>query len=290
MFLDSQLWAGRAAAGATTTGPTRDWRLSALDHYVFDLQGYLVFEHALDPGAVDRLRSVIDAQSLPPLTRPSNGSASAAAAACSRGTRPSATCWTTRWRWQCWRSSIGPYVRLDHAYGIAMRPGTSGLGLHGPAEPFDSSQYYVHRMGVIRNGLVSLSWSLSDGVAGDGGFGCIPGSHRASSPLPPGAESLVVEVPQSAGSLLVFTEALVHCTIPWQGTSTRQAVLYKYSPGSTAWDPSPGVSPDVVASMSSATASLLPARLGWRAASDVRVLKDRAPVSTWWRQVLPSRP
>ena len=135
---------------------------------------------------------------------------------------------------------IGPYVRLDHAYGIAMRSGTSGLGLHGPAEPFDASQYYVHRMGVIRNGLLSLPWSLSDALPGDGGFGCIPGSHRASTPLPPGAESLVVEVPQSAGSLLVFTEALVHCTVPWQGAATRHALLYKYSPGSTAWDPSPG--------------------------------------------------
>ncbi len=230
--------------------PTRDWRLSALDRYVFDLQGFLVFEHALDPGTVERLRSVIDAQSLPSpdetLERQRFGG----------GGRLFS--WDPAFRdlldhplaMAVLEELIGPYVRLDHAYGIAMRPGTSGLGLHGPAEPFDSSQYYVHRMGVIRNGLVSLSWSLSDGVAGDGGFGCIPGSHRASSPLPPGAESLVVEVPQSAGSLLVFTEALVHCTIPWQGTSTRQAVLYKYAPGSTAWDPSPGVSPDVVASMS----------------------------------------
>ena len=136
---------------------------------------------------------------------------------------------------------IGPNVRLDHAYGITMRPGTSGLGLHGPAEPFDSSQYYLHRMGVMRSGLLTLSWSLSGGGPGDGGFGCIPGSHRTSEPLPLGAESLVVEVPQPAGSLLVFTEALMHCTIPWQGADTRWAVLYKYSPGSTAWGSSPAV-------------------------------------------------
>jgi hypothetical protein len=145
---------------------------------------------------------------------------------------------------------IGPYVRLDHAYGIMMRPGTAGLGLHGPAEPFDSSQYYVHRMGAMRSGLLTLSWSLSDGAPGDGGFGCIPGSHRASEPLPAGAEGLVEEVAQPAGSLLVFTEALAHCTVPWRGRDTRCAVFYKYSPGSTAWDPSPAATPDVVAQMS----------------------------------------
>jgi ectoine hydroxylase-related dioxygenase (phytanoyl-CoA dioxygenase family) len=131
-----------------------------------------------------------------------------------------------------------------------MAPGTSGLGLHGPAQPFDASQYYVHRMGAMRNGLVTLTWSLCDGGPGEGGFGCIPGSHRASEPLPHGAESLLVEVPQPAGSLLVFTEALMHCTIPWRASQTRWAVLYKYSPGATAWDPSPAAGPDIVATMS----------------------------------------
>jgi hypothetical protein len=144
---------------------------------------------------------------------------------------------------------IGPYVRLDHAYGITMRPGTAGLGLHGPAQPFDSSQYDVHRMGVMRTGLLSLSWSRSDGWPGCGGFGCIPGSHRASYPLPAGADSLVVEVAQPAGSLLVFTEALMHCTTPWQGPDTRWPLIYKYSPGSSAWDPNPAAHPEQSAAM-----------------------------------------
>ncbi len=230
--------------------PIRAWRLSALDRYVFDLRGYLVFEHVLDAPTVERLRSVIDAQGLPPpdetIDRQRFGQHgrlfSWDPAFCDLLDHPLAIA--------VLEDFIGPYVHLDHAYGIIMGAGTSGLGLHGPAEPFDSSQYYVYRMGVMRNGLLSLSWSLSDGSPGDGGFGCIPGSHRASAPLPPGAESLVVEVPQSVGSLLVFTEALMHCTIPWRGASTRQALLYKYSPGSTAWDPSPAAPPDVVAAMS----------------------------------------
>jgi hypothetical protein len=60
---------------------------------------------------------------------------------------------------------------------------------------------------------------------------------------------LVVEVPQPEGSLLVFTEALAHCTIPWQGPGLRLAVLYKYSPGSSSWDLQPAAPPEVIARM-----------------------------------------
>jgi hypothetical protein len=224
--------------------------LSPLDRYTFDVRGYLLFERVLSRAAIATLRAAIDARGLPP---------------------PDETIERQRFGHDgdlfVWDRAfvdlidqpvvlavladlIGPYVRLDHAYGIAMRPGTSGLGLHGPAEPFDASQYYLHRMGAMRSGLLTLSWSLTDGGAGDGGFGCIPGSHRASEPLPAGAESLVVEVPQPAGSLLVFTEALMHCTVPWRGGDTRWALLYKYAPGATAWGPTPAAPADVVATMS----------------------------------------
>jgi hypothetical protein len=109
--------------------------------------------------------------------------------------------------------------------------------VHGPARPFDAAQYYLVRDGAIRSGLLSFSWSLTDARAGDGGFGCVPGSHREQA-RPFSAQDRIVEVPQPAGSLLVFTEALIHCTIPWQGNATRLVLMYKYSPGNSAWDPS----------------------------------------------------
>lgn len=46
-------------------------------------------------------------------------------------------------------------------------------------------------------------------------------------------------VPQPAGSLLVFTEAPVHCTLPWRGAGTGQVLLLEYSPGNSARSPSP---------------------------------------------------
>jgi hypothetical protein len=224
--------------------------LSALDRYAFDVRGYLLFEGLLSPPVVARLQAAIDDQLLPP--------ADETIARQRFGQGGQLFAWDQAFRdlidhptaLAVLGDLIGPYVRLDHAYGLTMRPGTSGLGLHGPAEPYDPAQYYVHRMGFGRSGLLTLCWSLSDGRPGEGGFGCIPGSHQASYPLPAGAESLITEVSQPAGSLLVFTEALAHGTIPWQGASTRWALLYKYSPGSTAWDPHPAAPADVVATMS----------------------------------------
>ena len=209
--------------------------LSRLDRYTFDTRGYLLFEGVLPAATVGTLRDAVGAQGLAPAGMSIE---------------------SQRFGWHGellgWHQGfldlldhavvcgvlsafVGAMARLDHAYGIVMRPGTTGLGLHGPAWPFDPSQYYVHRAGEIRSGLLSFSWALGDGRPGDGGFGCIPGSHRAGEPLPPGAEVLVQEVAQPAGSLLVFTEALVHCTLPWRGPGERMTLLYKYSPGSSTW-------------------------------------------------------
>jgi hypothetical protein len=224
--------------------------LTALDRYTFDLRGYLLFEGVLERRTVARLRAAIDEQRLPPADDTIERQRF--------GQDGQLFSWDEAFRdlidhplaVAVVADLIGPYVRLDHAYGLTMSPGTSGLGLHGPAEPFDPSQYYVHRLTVARSGLLSLCWSLSDGGPGDGGFGCIPGSHRASFPLPAGAGCLVTEVPQAAGSLLVFTEALVHCTLTWRAARPRWALLYKYSPGSTAWDPKPAAPAEIVATMS----------------------------------------
>ena len=224
--------------------------LSDLDRYAFDTRGYLLFEDVLPPATVDALCAAVDRQRLPPAGAPIESQRF--------GWHGELLRWSPAARdlvdhplvVAVLSEFIGEAARLDHAYGIAMEPGTSGLGLHGPAWPFDPAQYHLHRAGTIRSGLLAFSWSLRGGGRGDGGFGCIPGSHLAAGPVPAGAEGLVREVPQPPGSLLVFTEALVHCTLPWNGPGTRLALLYKYSPGSSAWAAGAAAPPEVAALMS----------------------------------------
>jgi ectoine hydroxylase-related dioxygenase (phytanoyl-CoA dioxygenase family) len=206
--------------------------LSELQRYELDVRGTLVVPGVLTGEEVARLRAAVGALHLPPAA---------------------SDLWSQRindllLKGQPFVDLIdhpaalavleevhGPATRLDHAYAIRMAPATSGLGLHGGSVPWDPSQFYVHDQGHLRLGLVTLSWALVDHPPGSGGFGCIPGSHRAGMPVPAGADAMVVEVPVRAGDLLVFTEALAHCTVPWHGPGERLAVLYKYSPGSSAW-------------------------------------------------------
>ena len=221
--------------------------LTPLQRYAFDVRGYLLIADVLGRAEVSALLRAVGDQRLP---RPGEGLMEQRF-----GYDSALLGWDRSFRdlidhpvvLGVLADLIGPYVRLDHAYGIMMRRHTSGLGLHGPAWPWDAAQFSLHRGGRHWNGLVSFAWALTSAGPGDGGFGCVPGSHRASEPFPAeGAEDLVVEVPQRAGSLLVFTEALVHCTIPWQARDDRYALFYKYSPGSSSWASHPAAPPEVL--------------------------------------------
>lgn len=210
--------------------------LTALERYSFDVNGYLVIDDVLPRHEARRLHDVITARRLAP---PGDALASQRFGA-------DFLLWDQGFRdlldhpavLPRLRDLLGDYLRVDHAYGIVMAPDSSGLGLHGGGTPWDPSQYYLHRGGRMYNGLTTVTWSLVDSHAGDGGFGCIPGSHKAAEPLPDGVPAgWVREIPVPAGSVLIFTEALTHCTLRWRSPHERRAVLMKYAPGHLAWGP-----------------------------------------------------
>jgi Phytanoyl-CoA dioxygenase (PhyH) len=209
--------------------------MSDAERYSFDVQGYLVRRGALSGGEVRALRSAVGALDVRPpadsiQSQRFNGHLAHDASFRALLDHPCVL--------DVLIELCGPNVRLDHAYGIVMAPRSTGLGLHGGGTPHDPSQYYRVERGRIYNGLVAVQWALVDHRVGDGGFGCIPGSHRANFALPPDHDPrLVTEVPMAAGDVLVFTEALTHCTIPWRGKGERLTLLYKYSPGHLAWGP-----------------------------------------------------
>jgi hypothetical protein len=210
--------------------------LSPHERYFFDVNGYLVIDGVLSRYEARRLNDVVTARRLGP----------AGDSIASQRFDADFLLWDQGFRdlldqpsvLPRLRDLLGDYLRLDHAYGIVMAPGTSGLGLHGGGTPWDPSQYYLHRGGRMYNGLTTVTWSLVDARPGHGGFGCIPGSHRAAEALPEGVPAeWVREIPLSAGSVLLFTEALTHCTLPWRAPYERRAVLFKYAPGHLGWGP-----------------------------------------------------
>jgi hypothetical protein len=213
--------------------------LSPHQRYLFDLRGYLVLDRVLPASQVERLNEIIDAQPMAP----------AGASIESQRFGHQFLTWDPALRallnhadlLPLLKDLLGDGFRLDHSYGIVMAPGTAGLDLHGGGTPFDPAQYYLHRDGRLRTGLTTVMWSLVDSRPGDGGFCCVPGSHKSNEPLPRGVSvsrpdpDFVREVPLSRGSAVIFTEALTHGTLPWTAPWLRRLLVFKYSPSNSAW-------------------------------------------------------
>lgn len=141
---------------------------------------------------------------------------------------------------------VGPDFRLDHAYGVFSRGHTRSHALHNGGTPLDPALLYLCRDGQMHNSMVVVQFALTETGPGDGGFCCIPGSHKANFALPadmPALDDLdeewrihVRHVPMAPGDVLIFTEAVTHGAFGWRGEGDRMALLYKYCQGALQWE------------------------------------------------------
>ena len=214
--------------------------MTEYERYFFDLYGYLVVPNVLSSAEVNHLNGVLDRQDLP---TPDDSIKSQRFDSEFLGWDPACVALIDhKTILPIVVELCGPFVRLDHPYGIIMSPGTSGLGLHGHATPWNPAQYYVWHEGKMYNGLVVVSYALVDVEPDHGGFYCVPGSHKSNLPLPRGADDTAEHlrttkhIPHRAGDVVVFTEALTHGTLPWQAPYQRRHLLFKYSPGNSSWE------------------------------------------------------
>lgn len=206
--------------------------------YLFDLQGYLVLPGVLTPDEVSQLNAIYEQQAIPP---PDLSIESQRFSGFFLWDEAYRRLMDHRRVVPLLKSILGPDLRLDHAYGIKMRTGTDGLTLHGGNTPYDPPEYYHVRGGQIYCGLTVVTFALCDVPSGQGGFCCVPGSHKANFPLPPGVKTYerdlgcLTQVPMKTGDVLIFTEALTHGTLRWSAPWERRSILLKYSPGFLAW-------------------------------------------------------
>ena len=133
--------------------------------------------------------------------------------------------------------------RLDRVYLDVIRAGKGPIGtrLHGGGAPPRSSQYYRFEGGEMQNGLSVVAYNLADVGPMDGGFGCVPGSHKSNYQFPSDwremeeLNPIVQRVTGPAGTAIIFTEALTHGTLPWVADHERRTLFLKYSPHSISW-------------------------------------------------------
>jgi ectoine hydroxylase-related dioxygenase (phytanoyl-CoA dioxygenase family) len=143
---------------------------------------------------------------------------------------------------------LGVGYRLDHSpLMIAQEKGAEGHTLHGGAvtesgEPAWPLAYtFLH--GQMRNQLLTVCMQLQDAAEGDGGFCVVPGSHKSNFPVPPlladlADHDLAEHVKQPAlmkGDCLIFTEAVLHGTLPWTASHQRRTIIYRFAPPGSAY-------------------------------------------------------
>ena len=211
------------------------------EKYLFDLQGYIAVPDALDSAQLEKLNAVLDQHIEQEC--PDEEHAHRFGGLLS---------WGKPYRDLIDNPSIVPYLnvilgerfRLDHLYADLIRGGTSPIGatLHGGGAPFDPSQYYHFHGGQMYNGLTVVAYNLADVGPEDGGFGCVPGSHKSNYRFPgewrdmaENIEPCVSRVIGPAGTAVIFTEALTHGALPWTGQGERRTIFFKYSPHPMSW-------------------------------------------------------
>jgi hypothetical protein len=222
--------------------------MTDLQKYLFDLQGFLVVEDALSESECDEMNRLID-EKHPGVDEETKNMHSGGFL---KWGQPFVDLLDHEAIMPLLRFILGDGFRLDHYYAIRLQKGADRLGLHGGNRPYDPPEYYHFRNDRMYNGLTVVAWCLTDCGPDEGGFCCIPGSHKGNFPTPREVyeqhiESPAVTVPKApAGSVLIFTEALTHGTAPWTADHERRSLLNKYSPSQQSWSkkymqPPPGV-------------------------------------------------
>jgi hypothetical protein len=256
--------------------------MNQYEKYLWDLRGYLVVKNALTSDEVASMNDLVDEHVVGrkesgtnnPRQTADNKVGSFAGSDRTRFTEQDDRAWSSA-SLLSWggpfidlidHPSISPYLeevlqpgyRIDHDYLkidnkvadrlLYLHGGGQGAG--GPTDlvgPTDGGQcYYRYNNGKFYSGLIAVAYELRDVHEGDGGFACVPGSHKANIELPQNWKKSVTqgEIPEcvdrvsaNAGDAIIFTEACAHGTVPWQGDRERRTLFYKYTPHAVAWSP-----------------------------------------------------
>ena len=223
--------------------------------YLFDLHGYLVIEDVLTAEEVSELNRLIDESGHTSTdevsgTLPGGGAGEEGAGFLEWGQvftkildHPKVM--------PVLRMIIGDGFRIDHFWGAWANSGAKALHLHGGIVPFVQTDYYYVREGKIRSGLTNMAWNLTDSGGDLGGFMALPGSHKSNFEVPDeireATEGYGIDVPEvKAGSVSIFTEAVLHGTAPWRGSHQRRTLFFSMGPSHQAYSWHQAVPPTTV--------------------------------------------
>lgn len=229
---------------------------TALDDFMFDLNGYLVLKNALEPELLSDLNRAFD--NLPPLEqgewsgnmqrRDYNKVTGYELHNVVEGGEP----FERLIDHPSWLSHVAHYCGEEKSYveGLFIDEAIASIRRSGGHHPVHSGGYrgalrgkYMYEHGVFRCGQVNIICALTDVQEGDGATMVIPGSHKSNLLHPQIADfnygrgdvmdTITGAVPLylNAGDALLFCDGLMHGGSGRTNTSgERRVTIYRYGP------------------------------------------------------------
>jgi hypothetical protein len=208
--------------------------------YLFDLQGFLLVEDVLDDAQCEQAKTLI-AERVNPMAKTPDGYDARgtwfSAGGLLEAGEPFRSLIDHPKIVDVLHDIIGSTLRLESAYSFVRHRGCPPFEMHGGNVGGGPNFRYMVNNGRIHTGLTVVSYALQDVSREDGGFACIPGSHKSTMPL--SAEdrkslmtfdgSLVQTIATPKGSAVIFTECLAHGAASWQHEVPRYGLFYKYN-------------------------------------------------------------
>ena len=208
--------------------------------YLFDLQGYLVVEDVLSADDCDEAIAKIK-ERVQPMEKTPNGYDA-------RGTWESAGSLYAAGQpfiklideskiTAVLTEIIGAALRCESCYSFVRHKGCPPFEMHGGHRGGGVNFRYSVHGGRIFTGLTVVSIALQDIAEQDGGFACIPGSHKSDFAVPDEDREelfalggpLVRNIAAPQGSAIVFTETLAHGAATWTNDEPRYGLFYKFN-------------------------------------------------------------
>ncbi|KAF4722766.1 hypothetical protein FOZ63_031820 [Perkinsus olseni] len=221
--------------------------LAAVERTLFDSCGYLVLRRVFDKEEIGELDGLFEKYSAEFVTR--GDGVSTAHSDFFKGGSVCAGIFEHPRLKPVIQEICGEGFRLDHLpLAFEQHPGGEGFDLHGGRLlPSGHLNYPVLYTSVdntsVQCSLLTVSIAITDMPLGAGGFVTLPGSHKSSFPLTDdirharhaAVKDMLVQPALEAGDVLLFTEALIHGTLPWKGRHTRRTLLLRFAPATCAY-------------------------------------------------------
>ena len=237
--------------------------MTATQKYLFDLQGYLLIEDVLTDEQCQTAKRKIRERMQPLDKTPdgydANGTWHRCAGLVEAG-EPFISLIDHPRLIEVLTEIIAPKLRLESAYSFVRSKGCPQFEMHGGHRGGRVNFRYSVQGDQIFTGLTVISFALQEVTPEDGGFACIPGSHKSDFRVPDEDRArlyavdgpLVQNIAAPKGSAIIFTETLAHGANRWQADEPRYGLFYKYNDRAATYhwqhDRIPG--PDTMARLS----------------------------------------